>query len=32
MYKRNDMKFDIAIDYVFSWLVFDVSTLKQALK
>ena len=26
------MKLDIAINYVCSWLVFDVSTLKQALK
>ena len=26
------MKLDIAINYVFSWVFFDVSTLKQALK
>ena len=26
------MKFDIAINYVCSWLLFVVSTLKQALK
>ena len=26
------MKLDIAINYVFYWLLFAVSTLKQALK
>ena len=26
------MKLDIAINYICSWLFFDVSTLKQALK
>ena len=29
---RKNMKLDIAINYVCSWLFFDVSTLKQALK
>ena len=29
---RKNMKLDIAIHYVCSWLFFDVSTLKQALK
>ena len=29
---RKNMKLDIAINYVCSWLFFDVSTLKQALR
>ena len=29
---RKNMKLDIAINYDCSWLFFDVSTLKQALK
>ena len=29
---EKNMKLDIAINYVCSWLFFDVSTLKQALK
>ena len=31
-YKKNDIKLYIAINYVCSWLVFDVSILKQAFK
>ena len=31
-YKRKNMKLDIAINYVYSWLFFDVSTLKHVLK
>ena len=31
-YMRKNMKLDIAINYVCSWLFFGVSTLKQALK
>ena len=31
-YKRKNMKLDIAINYVCSWLFFDVSTLKHVLK
>ena len=31
-YMRKNMELDIAINYVCSWLFFDVSTLKQALK
>ena len=30
IYKRKNMKFDIVINYACNWLVFDVSTLKQA--
>ena len=29
---RKNMNLDIAINYVCSWLFFDVSILKQALK
>ena len=29
---RKNIELDIAINYVCSWLFFDVSTLKQALK
>ena len=32
VYKRKNMKLDIAINYVCSWLFFDVSTLKHVLK
>ena len=31
-YERKIMKLDIAINYVCSWLFFDVSTLKHVLK
>ena len=31
-YMRKNMKLDIAINYVCYWLLFVVSTLKQALK
>ena len=31
-YKRKNMKLDIAISYVCSWLFFDVSTVKHVLK
>ena len=32
LYKRKNMKLDIAINYVCSWLFFYVSTWKQAFK